>query len=115
MINRYLAAIDVGTNSFHMIIVKILEDNSFRIIDREREVIRLVSDTWGETNRIEEAKVNKAIKALIRFKKIAAFYNAEIRAVATSAVREADNKDYFIKKIFEETQIVRFSLEISGR
>ena len=106
MIDRYLAAIDIGTNSFHMIIVKILEDDSFRIIDREREVIRLVSDTWGETNRIDEAKVNKAVKALIKFKKIAIFYNAEIRAVATSAVREADNKDYFIKKIFDETKIV---------
>ena len=106
MLNKYLAAIDIGTNSFHMIIVKILEDDSFRIIDREREVIRLVSDTWGETNRIEEAKVNRAVKALIRFKKIATFYNAEIRAVATSAVREADNKDYFIKKIFDETNII---------
>ncbi|MHB1687570.1 MAG: Ppx/GppA phosphatase family protein [Ignavibacteriaceae bacterium] len=112
MQNRYLAAIDVGTNSFHIIIVKVLENGSFKIIDREREVIRLgaagirpLGKSKNSLSHISNDEIFKAIKILFGFKKIAYFYGAEIRAVATSAVREAKNRKEFIDKIFNETGI----------
>ncbi len=102
---KYLAAIDIGTNSFHMIIAKILDDGSFRIVDREREVIRLASLTGNNLSLIEEEEILRAIRILKKFKKVAIFYNAGIQARATSAVREAINKDEFIKRVFAETEI----------
>lgn len=105
MHNKYFAAIDVGTNSFHVIIVKILENGKFKIIDKEREVIRLGSLNGRTLSLIAEEEIEHAIKILAGFKKIANFYFAEIKAIATSAVREAKNKDTFIKRILDETGI----------
>lgn len=105
MLNKYFAAIDVGTNSFHVIIVKILENGSFKIIDKEREVIRLGSLNGKALSCISEEEIAKAVKILSGFKKIANFYNAEIKAIATSAVREARNNIEFIQRIFNETGI----------
>ena len=105
MRNKYFAAIDVGTNSFHIIIVKILENGSFKIIDKEKEVIRLGSLNGKALSIISEEEISRAVKILSGFKKIANFYNAEIKAIATSAVREANNKVEFIKRIFDETGI----------
>lgn len=105
MQNKYFAAIDVGTNSFHVIIVKILENGSFKIIDKEREVIRLGSLNGRALSLIAEEEIEHAIKILSGFKKIANFYLAEIKAIATSAVREAKNKDAFIKRVLNETGI----------
>jgi len=102
---KYLAAIDIGTNSFHMIIVKLLEDGAFRIIDREREVIRLGSLTGNNLSQINEDEILRAIKILNKFKKVAAFYGATIKAAATSAVREANNKKEFVERVFSETGI----------
>lgn len=100
-----LAAIDMGTNSFHLIIVQVNNDGSFKIIDREREVIRLGSHKGTGFELISEGEIEKAIDILKDFKKIALFYGADIRAIATSAVRESKNKDEFLERIFEETEI----------
>ncbi len=100
-----LAAIDMGTNSFHLIIVQVNNDGTFKIIDREREVIRLGSHKGTGFELISEGEIEKAIDILKDFKKIASFYGADIRAIATSAVRESKNKDEFLDRIFEATEI----------
>jgi exopolyphosphatase/guanosine-5'-triphosphate,3'-diphosphate pyrophosphatase len=103
--SQNLAAIDVGTNSFHLIVVKINEGGNFEIIDREKEVIRLSEGSSGDIKFINPEAMTRAITALKRFKGIADSHNAEIRAVATSAVRESHNKNEFISKVFNETKI----------
>jgi exopolyphosphatase/guanosine-5'-triphosphate,3'-diphosphate pyrophosphatase len=103
--NKCIAAIDMGTNSFHLIIVQVKSDGSFKIIDREREVIRLGSHKGKEFSLISEGEMEKATDVLKDFAKIAQFYKADVRAIATSAVREARNKEEFINYIFEETGI----------
>jgi exopolyphosphatase/guanosine-5'-triphosphate,3'-diphosphate pyrophosphatase len=104
-LNKCIAAIDMGTNSFHLIIVQVKNDGSFKIIDREREVIRLGSHKGKEFSWISEGEIEKALDVLRDFAKIAQFYKADIRAIATSAVREAKNKDEFLDRVFEETEI----------
>jgi exopolyphosphatase/guanosine-5'-triphosphate,3'-diphosphate pyrophosphatase len=104
-VNKCIAAIDMGTNSFHLIIVQVKGDGSFKIIDREREVIRLGSHKGKEFSWISEGEMEKAIDVLRDFAKIAQFYKAEVRAIATSAVREAKNREEFMDRIFEETEI----------
>jgi exopolyphosphatase/guanosine-5'-triphosphate,3'-diphosphate pyrophosphatase len=103
--NKCIAAVDMGTNSFHLIIVQVKSDGSFKVIDREREVIRLGSHKGKEFTWISEGEMEKAIDVLRDFGKIAQFYKADVRAIATSAIREAKNKSEFIDRVFEDTGI----------
>jgi exopolyphosphatase/guanosine-5'-triphosphate,3'-diphosphate pyrophosphatase len=103
--DKNFAAVDIGTNSFHLIIVKIKEDGSLVIIDREREVIRLGSHKGEGLSLISSDEIEHGVNTLIRFKKLADLYQADIRAVATSAVREADNRQEFLDRVFSETKI----------
>lgn len=102
--NNILAAIDIGTNSFHLIVVKIGEKGSFKIITRDKEVVRLGKSS-SDMKYISADAVYRAVITLKRFKLICDSYNAEIRAVATSAVREAMNGEDFISEVFYKTGI----------
>jgi exopolyphosphatase/guanosine-5'-triphosphate,3'-diphosphate pyrophosphatase len=103
--HRILAAIDLGTNSLHMVVVKIDPSlPSFSIIAREKETVRL-GDCEDKGNLKSEV-MERAIACLKRFQDIAATFNAEqIVAVATSAVREAPNGWEFIKRVSNEINL----------
>jgi exopolyphosphatase/guanosine-5'-triphosphate,3'-diphosphate pyrophosphatase len=103
--NKNYAAIDIGTNSFHLIIVKVEENGALTILDREKEVIRLGSQKGNELSHISEEEIDKGLSILKNFKKLADVYNAKVHAVATSAVREAENKKDFLDKVLIETGI----------
>ncbi|RMD50410.1 MAG: exopolyphosphatase, partial [Ignavibacteria bacterium] len=100
-----LAAIDIGTNSFHLIVAKILDDGSFEIIDREKEVIRLSEGTVGDIKLISPEAMERGIKAIKNMKGIADSHGASVHAAATSALRESLNKDEFIEKVYDQTGI----------
>lgn len=102
---RRIAAVDMGTNSFHLLIVEIQEDNSFLLLDWQREVIRLGSHKGEDLSIISVGEMEKAIDILMNFKSLADFYNAELHAVATSAVREAQNKNEFLERVLEKVGI----------
>jgi len=103
--SRNFAAVDIGTNSFHLIIVKIEENGALTILDREKEVIRLGSQKGNELSHISEEEIEKGIAILKKFKNLADFYHAKLHAVATSAVREAENKRDFLDRVLKETGI----------
>ena len=103
-LNR-IAAIDMGTNSFHLVIVEMNEDGTFKFLDRKREVIRLGSQKGKDLSIISEEETDRAIKILSGYSNLAKHYNAKIRAISTSAVREAKNQKEFIKTVFEKTGI----------
>ncbi len=100
--NKTFAAVDIGTNSFHLIVVRVNDKGNFEIIDREKEVIRLGEGSAGDIKIIKEEAIERALITLGRFKGIADSHNAEIRAVATSAVREAHNRNDFITRVMNE-------------
>lgn len=104
-INSCIAAIDIGTNSFHLVIVEVQSDNSFKLLDKQREVIRLGSHKGEDLSVISEGEIEKAIDILKNYKMLAEHYGASIRAVATSAVREAENKDKFVQAVKDKTGI----------
>jgi exopolyphosphatase/guanosine-5'-triphosphate,3'-diphosphate pyrophosphatase len=97
--DRILAAIDVGTNSIHMVVAKINPQlPAFTIIDREKETVRL-GDFSTDGNLSLEA-MERGIAALKRCRAIAESFRAEdIVAVATSAVREARNGHVFLEQV----------------
>ncbi len=105
MQSKNFAAVDIGTNSLHLIIVKVEDNGSLTILDREKEVIRLGSQKGNELSHISEEEIEKGINILKRFKKLSDFYHAKLHAVATSAVREAENKNEFLSKVLKETSI----------
>ncbi|WP_138504368.1 Ppx/GppA phosphatase family protein [Nostoc sp. PA-18-2419] len=98
--HRIIAAIDLGTNSLHMVVVKIDPTlPAFSIIAREKETVRL-GDRNLATGELKPEVIKKAIAALGRFQEVAKTINAEtIIAVATSAVREAPNGKDFLHSI----------------
>ncbi|MFE1746332.1 Ppx/GppA phosphatase family protein [Coleofasciculus sp. H7-2] len=98
--DRILAAIDLGTNSLHMVVVQIQPKlPAFSIIDREKDTVRL-GDRDKKTGNLTPEAMERAIAALRRFQGIANSLNAEqIIAVATSAVREAPNGRDFLKQV----------------
>ncbi|HBQ98712.1 MULTISPECIES: Ppx/GppA phosphatase family protein [unclassified Roseofilum] len=100
---QILAAIDVGTNSVHMVVVRIDPTlPAFTIIDREKETVRL-GDRDSKTGELKVEVMERAIAAFRRFLQIAKSLEAdEIVAVATSAVRESPNGRDFLKQIKSE-------------
>jgi exopolyphosphatase / guanosine-5'-triphosphate,3'-diphosphate pyrophosphatase len=105
--DRVLAAIDVGTNSIHMAVVKIQPAiPTFTIIAREKATVRL-GDRDKKTGRLTPAAIERAMTALRHCQKIAKTLNAEaIIATATSAVREAPNGHAFLHQIEEELGLI---------
>ncbi|QOV24488.1 Ppx/GppA phosphatase family protein [Anabaenopsis elenkinii] len=101
--NRIIAAIDMGTNSLHMVVVKIDPTlPAFTIIAKEKETVRLGNRDLT-TGELKPENIDKAITALRRFQEVAKTAHAEtIIAVATSAVREAPNGKDFLHQIQEE-------------
>ena len=100
-----IAAIDIGTNSIHMIVVRVRPDLSFEVIDREKEMVRL--GAGGLDGRsLTPAAMTSALQALGKFKRVADSHKVdEIVASATSATREADNGGDFIAEVARQTGI----------
>src|SRR5947208_13901568 len=98
-----IAAIDIGTNSLHMIVVRVRADLSFEVIDREKEMVRLGAGGLDGRALTSEA-MHAALQVMSKFRRLADSHGVdEIIAVATSATREAQNGRDFLKKITEET------------
>ncbi|XPM54301.2 MAG: HD domain-containing protein [Leptolyngbya sp. IPPAS B-1204] len=105
--DRILAAIDVGTNSIHMAVVKVEPViPAFTIIAREKATVRL-GDREPQTGRLTPEAMERAIVALRRCQEIAKTLNAEeIVATATSAVREAPNGQTFLHEVEKELGLI---------
>jgi exopolyphosphatase/guanosine-5'-triphosphate,3'-diphosphate pyrophosphatase len=101
-----LAAIDIGSNSVHMIVVGANPDHSFEVIDREKEMVFLGRSVF-EHGRLTEEAIAKGLEALGKFHKLAVRHGVnDVKAVATAAVREAENGGEFLYAIAERTGIV---------
>src|SRR5687767_169737 len=100
-----LAAIDIGTNSVHMIVVRIRPDMSFEVIDREKEMVRLGAGGLDGKKLTPDA-MQAALQVLSKFRRLAESHSVEETvAVATSAVREAENGGEFLRAIVQQTAI----------
>jgi exopolyphosphatase/guanosine-5'-triphosphate,3'-diphosphate pyrophosphatase len=86
-------AIDVGTNSIHLIVVEL--DAAFdtsRVVHKAREMVRLGSDDALASGQLSRKAMERGVEAIARFNDAALAEGAEsVRAVATSAVRETAN------------------------
>lgn len=102
-----LGAIDIGTNSIHMVVVQInAQIPSFNIIAKEKDTVRL-GDRDPDTGNLTKEAINRSLSALKRCKNLAQTMKVDqIIAVATSATREAPNGKEFLKQIEDELGII---------
>lgn len=112
--DRILAAIDIGTNSIHMVIVRIDPTlPSFTIIAKEKDTVRL-GERDPHTGNLTPQAIKRAIAALQRCQALAKSFQVDhLVAVATSAVREAPNGRDFLQQV--DSQLGLFVNLISGQ
>lgn len=100
-----LAAIDIGSNSIKLAVVDAAASDSFAVIARDKEVVRLGQETL-QNGQLSAAAIERATQCLKRFRSIAEARGAEkIVATATASVREAKNAALFIREVEKQTGI----------
>jgi exopolyphosphatase/guanosine-5'-triphosphate,3'-diphosphate pyrophosphatase len=100
-----LAAIDIGTNSIRLIVAEMEPDGTYRVLDEEQEMSRLGHGLY-RTGRLGHVPMERALEALGKMKAIAdGFAVRELRAIATSAVREATNGRLFCREAWRRHRL----------
>ncbi len=97
-----VAALDLGSNSFHLLVADARPDGSFVPVLREKEMLRL-GDAVAREGQLSEGTAEQAVEAVRRFRVLAESAGAdEIVACATSAIREADNGAELVERFASE-------------
>lgn len=104
MTSQILAAVDIGTNSVHMVVARVGEGGRVEILAREKEMVRL-GRSGGDMKELSPDAIDRGVAALRRCRSIADAHGAEMAAVATSAVREADNRRDFLDRAWDEAGV----------
>jgi exopolyphosphatase / guanosine-5'-triphosphate,3'-diphosphate pyrophosphatase len=96
-----IAAIDMGSNSFHMVIVESVA-GAFHLIEQEKEMVRLGERTLSR-GRLSADAMRRGLDTLREFKRLADAQGVDkLLAAATSAVREATNGEDFLDQVGRE-------------
>lgn len=105
---EFIAAIDLGTNSFHMVIAK-HHNKALSIIDRDKEKIQLGRGLTKD-NRLTEAAISKALNCLSRFnERLKAHQVTRVKVVGTNTLRVAKNRMEFLA---QARQIFNYPIDI---
>jgi exopolyphosphatase/guanosine-5'-triphosphate,3'-diphosphate pyrophosphatase len=107
-----IAAVDVGANAVRLQMGRVLPDGSIEITHQERDPVRPGQDVFTR-GAIPAQAVDRLVATLRRYGSLCRRYHAKVRAVATSALREARNRDEVVRRVQREAKL---SLEIiSGK
>ena len=102
------AVIDIGSTSIRMVVAQIHADGTFQTLDSLNQSVGIGSDTFTK-GRITRSTIEDCVKVMRSFSAVLQEYNIDpdsgVRAVATSAVREARNRDEFLDRIYMATDI----------
>lgn len=101
-----LAAIDIGTNSIHMVVVRVLQKRNFEVIDRVKEMAKLGAGVFA-TNRLSDLAYKTGLDTIERYVHLAEELGVDdIITAATSATREAQNGEAFLNEVVRRTGIM---------
>ena len=103
-VSDLIAAIDIGTNSFHLVVARLAADSGFEVVTTQKEVVRLGSGS-GDMKELAPDAIDRGIAALTRMREVAESMGAQVHAVATSAVREAENRSEFLDRAEREAGV----------
>ncbi len=97
--SKTVGAIDIGSNELRLVIAEVYPDGRTDVIERARRAVRLGHDTFL-TGRLSQESINAAVQVLRDYRRMLDTYRVTtVRAVATSAVREATNADSFLDRV----------------
>ncbi|MEO0973297.1 MAG: exopolyphosphatase, partial [Pseudomonadota bacterium] len=97
MPENLLASVDLGSNSFHMLVVRQVE-GGFAVVDRLREMVRLASGL-DESGHLSEESVQRALECLARFgQRLRAIKPGRVRVVGTNTFRRAKGAETFLAR-----------------
>ena len=97
-----IAALDLGSNSFHLLVADVHPDRSFTTITREKDMLRL-GDEVTRHGRIRDVAADRAVASARRLRELAEANGAiEILAVATAAIRGAANGSEIVDRLGRE-------------
>jgi len=101
---QVVAAIDCGSNSFHLLVVRVDEaTQTWEAIAKDKESLRLAD---AESGKLATQAIDRGIEVLARFRAVAEAHGAErVVAVATSAIRDARNGDVFLERAEREAGV----------
>lgn len=100
-----IGAIDVGSNAARMKLARVLPDGSFERLHQQRDPIQPGEDLW-ETGEMSDAVVERLVRTMRAYRKICEREGAgHVRAVATSALREARNREAVVKRVRDEARV----------
>jgi exopolyphosphatase/guanosine-5'-triphosphate,3'-diphosphate pyrophosphatase len=100
---QLVAGVDIGSNAIRMVVAEILPDGSVAVLEQLQQGIRLGQDSFRR-GRLGRPTMQGAIGTLREYRRILDTYRPRhLRAVATSAVREAANSDMFIDRVVMAT------------
>ena len=100
-----VAAIDVGSNSIHMVVAQVESDGRFHVLDRAKDMVRLGHRSL-QNGRLTAEAMDAGVRTLAAFRMLAERQGVtRFQAVATSAVRESRNGGDFIRKVKEEVDL----------
>jgi len=98
-----VAAIDVGSNALRMVIAQVLDNGALEVLERLQRAVRMGQDAFRR-GRLGSQSMQAAVGVLRDFRRVLNLYHVgRVRAVATSAVREASNADMFLDRVFMAT------------
>jgi exopolyphosphatase / guanosine-5'-triphosphate,3'-diphosphate pyrophosphatase len=100
-----VSAIDVGSNAMRMVVGEVNESWQVNAIENIRLPVRLGRDVFSK-GYLEEKTIQETEEAFLRFKHVAESFDVHhLRAVATSAAREAQNSDILLDRVFQTSGI----------
>jgi len=100
-----IAALDLGSNSFHLLVADVRPDRTFTRVAREKDMLRL-GDEVARHGRIPEAVADRAVDSVRNLCALAEALGArELLAKATSAIRSAANGSELVDRIERETGV----------
>jgi len=100
---KTVAAIDVGSNAIRMVLAEVLPDGQITVLEQLQRATHLGQDSFRR-GRLGAQSMRAALAVLRDYRQLLKLYDVElIRAVATSAVREASNADNFLNRVFMAT------------
>jgi exopolyphosphatase/guanosine-5'-triphosphate,3'-diphosphate pyrophosphatase len=95
-----MAAVDLGSNSFHMVVAR-TQHGQPSIVDRLREMVRLASGL-DRDGRLDDASQERALSCLRRFgQRLRDMHAHQVRVVGTNTLRRARNADAFLAQAEE--------------
>ena len=103
---KRIAIVDIGSNSARVVIFQRTSRYGFHLIAQKKAAVRVSEGSYRNGGYLQEKAIDRTIDALKTFKSIIKDYKArKTLIVATAAVRSAPNRQYFLKKVREETKL----------